>query len=186
MSEITPDGAQPGVPRLVPDMDLPPYTFVPGQTPHPFSDPRGHSYGRGTGPCEALDVERWSACRPYLYAIDLFNHGYYWEAHEAWEGLWNACARTGPTADFLKGLIQLAVAGVKLREGRTQGVLDHARRALELFEKTRRAISPTLRFMGLGIADLDVLARGIADRASTPVVPAPTQGPLFEPVLPSA
>ena len=45
----------------------------------------------------------------------------YWEAHEAWEELWHACGRMGPTADFLRGLIKLAAAGVKVREGRPRG-----------------------------------------------------------------
>ncbi|TGQ49534.1 DUF309 domain-containing protein, partial [Mesorhizobium sp. M1C.F.Ca.ET.210.01.1.1] len=26
----------------------------------------------------------------FRWGIDLFNHGYYWEAHEAWEPLWHA------------------------------------------------------------------------------------------------
>ena len=55
----------------------------------------------------------WSQSHDYLLGCDLFNHGYYWEAHETWEGLWNACGRSGTTADFLKGLIKLAAAGVK-------------------------------------------------------------------------
>ena len=49
--------------------------------------------------------------------VALFNAGYYWEAHEAWEGLWHAYGRRGPTADVLKALIKLAAAGVKVREG---------------------------------------------------------------------
>jgi predicted metal-dependent hydrolase len=65
--------------------------------------------------------------------VDLFNHGYYWEAHEAWEGLWHACGRKGTTADFLKGLIQLAAAGVKHLEGKPDGRKSHARRAAELW-----------------------------------------------------
>src|SRR5437879_3265888 len=91
-------------PRLAPERSLPPYTFIPGRNPHPFSDPRGHSYGARTGPPELLDPKEWRSCRTYLYGLDLFNHGYYWEAHEVWEGLWIACGRSGITADFLKGL----------------------------------------------------------------------------------
>jgi hypothetical protein len=55
--------------------------------------------------------------RAYLRGIDLFNFGYWWESHEAWEGLWRACGRRGPAADFLKGLIKLAAAGVKASTG---------------------------------------------------------------------
>ncbi len=32
----------------------------------------------------------------FLWGLDLFNHGYYWEAHEAWEGLWQVADRDGP------------------------------------------------------------------------------------------
>ena len=55
----------------------------------------------------AAESEEWRACRDYLYGIDLFNHGYYWEAHEVWEGLWVACGRRGPTAIYLQALISL-------------------------------------------------------------------------------
>ena len=71
------------------------------------------------------------------FGFDLFNHGYYWEAHEAWEQCWVAEDRQGELADVLKGLIKLAAAGVKAREGKTEGVRRHARRAEELL----RAIS---------------------------------------------
>ena len=72
----------------------------------------------------------------FRFGVDLFNHGYYWEAHEVWEGLWHACGRKGTLADFLKGLIRLAAAGVKAREGNPTGVIRHARRAEELFSHT--------------------------------------------------
>jgi predicted metal-dependent hydrolase len=70
--------------------------------------------------------------------VKLFNAGYYWEAHEAWEGLWHVYGRHGPTADVLKGLIKLAAAGVKVREGREPGVRTHARRAGETFAAARQ------------------------------------------------
>src|SRR5688500_11645065 len=105
------------VPRLVPERPLPPYAFVPGRGPHPVSDPRGHSYNRAPERPAPIDPERWQQSQPYLFGFDLVNRGFYWEAHEVWEGLWHACGRSGPTADLLKGLIQLAAAGVKVRQG---------------------------------------------------------------------
>jgi len=68
------------------------------------------------------DPANWQASAEYLRGIELFNHGYYWESHEVWESLWHAAGRTGPIADFLKGLIALAAAGVKVREGKAAGV----------------------------------------------------------------
>jgi len=70
--------------------------------------------------------------------VELFNAGYYWEAHEAWEGLWHAYGRHGAAADVLKALIKLAAAGVKVREGQEHGVRTHAGRAADLFASTRK------------------------------------------------
>jgi len=139
-------------PRLLPNEPLPAYAFVPGQAPHPVSDPAGHSFGRVPDPLQGFDPERWRACRPYLRGCDLFNHGYCWEAHEAWEEVWNAAGRRGPVADFLKGLIKLAAAGVKVRQGQPEGVRHHARRAGELFRGLRAA--GTTNFLGLALDDL--------------------------------
>ena len=120
-------------PRFVPDVPLPPYSFVPGRFPHPVSDPAGHMYGKPPERPAAPDPDRWEECEAYLRGVDLFNYGFYWEAHETWEGLWHACGRRGPTADFLRGLIKLAAAGVKVREGVPAGVASHARRAAAIF-----------------------------------------------------
>ena len=119
------------VPRYC-DRPFPPYTYVPGKQPHPVSDPRGHMYGQHDQEPPPLDPLQWALSETYLYAVDLFNHGYYWEAHEAWESLWLAADRTGPTAEFLKGLIKLAAAGVKRLEGNPVGVERHTNRAIEL------------------------------------------------------
>lgn len=136
-------------PRYLPDEPLPPYAFVPGRFPHPFSDPAGHSYHSVRAQPDVPDADNWRASRAFVRGVDLFNHGFYWEAHESWEGLWHACGRRGVLADFLKGLIQLAAAGVKHREGMPQGVTNHARRAAELW----RAMGQEC-LLGLRIAEL--------------------------------
>jgi hypothetical protein len=110
---------------------LPPYTYTPGVAPHPISDPAGHSYGRVARPI-TVDAEQLGASPVFRRAIQLFQDGYYWEAHEEWESIWHALGRRGASADFVKGLIKLAAAGVKAREGNTVGVQRHLRRAVEL------------------------------------------------------
>lgn len=67
--------------------------------------------------------------------MDLFNHGFYWEAHEAWEPLWRAANAGSSHRDCLKGLILLAAAGVKLREGKHAAAARHGRRAAALFAR---------------------------------------------------
>jgi hypothetical protein len=139
-------------PRYAPDIPLPPYSYVPGhELPHPVNDPRGHLYASresaheppitataiATLPADSKSRRRslaamLAANSRWLYAVDLFNEGFYWEAHEVWEGFWNALGRTTPEALFVQGLIHLAAAAVKIREGKTGGVIRHTQRAREL------------------------------------------------------
>ena len=151
-------------PRLLPEVDLPPYSYVSGLFPHPLRDPRGHAFGHAPPAPEPIDETNWTRSAAYLSAIDLFNHGYYWEAHEAWESLWHAANRRGPTADFLKGLIKLAAAGVKAREGRTRGVALHAARAGELFAAVLDAAAPEAgTYLGLSLGELSKHAAGLSE-----------------------
>jgi predicted metal-dependent hydrolase len=107
------------------------------------------------------DPEDWRASRDYLYGIDLFNHGFYWEAHEAWEGLWVACGRRGATATYLQALINLAAAGFKARSGSVRGMRANAETAVRLFKSLRRQFkSESARYMGLDV-------RALADYAGT-------------------
>jgi len=140
------------IPRLVPEVPLPSYAYVPGRTARPaeLSHP------------EPIVVSDWRICRTYLLGIDLYNHGYYWEAHECWEAVWIAAGRRGCTADFLKGLIKLTAAFVKARQGSPVGVARHARRAQELFQIVA-AKRPEARFvMGLALSELEEEANRVA------------------------
>ena len=165
------------IPRLAPDLPLPPYAYVHGKHPHPSRDRAGHSFAFPPKLRIGPDADRWEDCQTYLYGIDLFNRGYYWEAHEAWEGLWHACGRSGRIADFLKALIALAAAGVKLREGRERGVRQHAARARVLFEQVTGKLGATeTHYFGL---EPKVLARYASDLASTLARPAADQEALL-------
>ena len=133
-------------PRYAPDIPLPPYSYVPGHgLPHPVNDPRGHLFNSPEPVPLSLDqlpddpasrrqaVAALFATHPdWLHALDLFNEGYAWEAHEAWEQFWHALGRTTPEARFVQGLIHLAAAAVKIREGKPAGVATHTQRAREL------------------------------------------------------
>jgi uncharacterized protein len=155
-------------PRLLPDRPFPPYAYVPGDTPHPTRDPGGHSYGAEFEIPEPPNPEDWRGCREYLYGIDLFNHGFYWEAHEAWEGLWVACGRRGPTATYLQALISLAAAGLKARSGSAHGMRANAGKAVRLLESVaRHAGSHRTRYMGLDFRALADFAATIAKSSQT-------------------
>ena len=120
--------------RLLPTVELPNYTFVPGTTtPHPIRDPKGHNYGRRGRPSMGLTADNWAENRVYLLAIDYFNQGFYWEANDEWERLWRVSGPDTPVGHFLKGLVKLAAAGVKVRENSIHGVRRHAASAGEVF-----------------------------------------------------
>lgn len=89
----------PEVVRLLPQVPLPARPYLPGQGPRPELE----------GP------------DPWLWGIDLFNHGFYWEAHEVWEGLWQVSLKQAPEGLALRGLIQAAAACLKSLQGNMRG-----------------------------------------------------------------
>jgi hypothetical protein len=134
---------------------LPPHAFIPGG---PWRHPTASSAEASAAPPIAADD--WSHSEAYLRGIQLFNAGYYWEAHECWEALWHAHGRHGPTADLLKGLIKLAAAGVKVRQRQRHGVVTHAARAAACLAAARRQ-GGRLR-LGLDLDEWIENARAIA------------------------
>src|SRR4051812_45558889 len=102
---------------------LPPAAFIPGvskRTDRPATAP-----ARPT----AVDLDALAAHDDFRYGVDLFNHGFPWEAHEAWEPLWFAAPRERPERALLQGLIHAAAAVVKARAGANdaaRGLVDSA------------------------------------------------------------
>jgi hypothetical protein len=151
--------------------EMPPYSYVPGGPwPHPISSPQGHSFGQ-VASREAAEKEGQAVRSPRLLrGIALFNAGYYWEAHEVWEGLWHGYGRRGTDADVVKALIKLAAAGVKVREGHEHGVRVHAGRAAELFASVRSAGGS--HRLGLDLDQWAERCRGVAE--NPPRDPSPS------------
>ncbi|WDI41242.1 DUF309 domain-containing protein [Bremerella sp. P1] len=128
--------------RYEPDLPFPPYAYVPGLFPRPETAFGGDTTGQS-----------------FRYGVDLFNHGFYWEAHEAWESAWNVYARAGEPAKLLKGLIHLTACGVKARQHSLHGVEVHAGKAIVLLENVRE---------DLGIASLRSLTEQVKKVRETP------------------
>lgn len=76
-----------------------------------------------------LTPEGWAFNEEYLFGTDLFNAGYFWEAHAFWERLWAAKGTAPEIRRFLRALIQTAAACLKARQGRAgaRKLLDRAR-----------------------------------------------------------
>lgn len=126
------------LPRYAPERSFPPYAFLPGRDPHPERDPKGHSYGHERPEAEYFPSQSWRQNGDYLWGVDLYNHGYLWEAHEAWEGLWHRAKHDHLQAEHLQGLIQCAAASLKIPMGQARGLAllgQQGTRRLELVSK---------------------------------------------------
>ena len=162
--------------RLLPHRCLPPYAHLPGRTPHPVRDPAGHSFEQESAAVAepALDAEE------FVWGLDLFNHGFYWEAHEAWEPMWRAAGQGDPRRLLLKGLIFLAAAGVKIRQRKPGAAARHASRAAGLFRAVEMQAPELAVAVGLPIGELADRARDIALTAEVaPPLTSGTRRPVY-------
>ncbi|MGX5832147.1 DUF309 domain-containing protein [Mesorhizobium sp. 43Arga] len=150
--------------RWLPEKSFPCYAYLPGRQPHPVRDPAGHSHHSEARP---LATEASLGSDTFLWGLDLFNHGYYWEAHEAWEGLWQVADRGGPLRILFKGLILLSATGVKIREGKQVAAMRHAGRAAGLLIRLTNMVEhPVERALGM---PLTTLAKHAEAAARNPV-----------------
>lgn len=129
---------------------LPAYRHLPGKTPHPTRDPAGHSHGKPEPRLPDLNLVPWEETEEYLFGIDLFNQGYWWECHEILEGLWHAAGHHSPAGHALQAVIQCAAAHLKVETNLMAG-------AGRLFEHSLAHVNATGP-VALGL-DLEALLR---------------------------
>jgi predicted metal-dependent hydrolase len=122
---------------------------VPGLDPHPQKHPRGH---RALAPSAA---DRWR------YGLDLFDHGYLWEAHEVLEHSWRALPPRSPERDLAQAIILAAAALLRSHMGDDRSAATLCARAVALLVRVSPA---TARAHGVDAArlagDLERALRG--------------------------
>lgn len=128
---------------------FPSYAYLPGRDPHPTRDARGHSFGAEKKRLPYLPAESWRENEEYLYGVDLYNHGYLWEAHEAWENLWHPAKHDARQAGFLQGLIQCTAASLKIPMEQPRGLEKLAEIGTARLEAVANGAGPS--FMGLDV-----------------------------------
>lgn len=102
--------------------EFPSYQFIPGENPHPTENPLGHSYGKKEPEIKFFIADNWSKNEKYLFGIDLYNYGYWWESHEAWESLWRIAPQGHISRDYLQGLIKISGAFLKWHSKNKKGL----------------------------------------------------------------
>ncbi|MFN0206470.1 MAG: DUF309 domain-containing protein [Planctomycetota bacterium] len=173
-AKMEPAPPRPEYKRYAPRRAFPIYRFVPGLNPHPVSDPRGHSYEGGKhGPPPAyVAPENWQQNEEYLLGCDLYNFAYWWEAHEAWEGLWHLTPKNNTEGLFLQGLIQISASNLKRHMGEPEGSKKLATLGLQKLKNVQIAVAPRNLYMGLDVGDFhDAAERYLIQCAETEPFP---------------
>jgi hypothetical protein len=147
--------------RYAPDLPLPAAAFVPGRAGSVRPE-----RGAFEIQCDPLPPERWRESEAWLRGVDLWNHGFLWEAHECWEQLWRA-PFDAVQEQFLRGMIQCAAAGLKLAIGQPANALQLARSGTEKVRFAGSSASP--RYMGLEVQSFAAAFQGWIIAAGTSV-----------------
>lgn len=100
-----------GAARYTDAWPLPEARHVPGQTSRPTASPAFDA--AQSVPIYTVD-RQWRENAAYLYGIDLYNAGFFWEAHEVWEAVWMHTLGNSRERLLLQGLIQLTNACLKV------------------------------------------------------------------------
>ena len=114
-----------------------------------------------------LRDHHWADDAEYLWGVDLYNCGFFWEAHEVWEALWRDPDRDLRQRRFLQALIQCAAACLKHASGDAGACRRLSARALARLEGV--GADRAGLYMGLDIARFIIDFRHFADAQSTEV-----------------
>jgi hypothetical protein len=138
--------------------DLPPYRYGIDPGPHPTRHPDGHGRHRAEPRDDraALDA-----------GIELFEHGYFWEAHEAWEGPWRRSAPADPSRSIWQALILVAAAALKRARGEHPAAARLAGKAGDRLGDAERAGCRDL--FGLSTGALTEVAQRLLTEERAPV-----------------
>ena len=146
-------------PRRRTEYPFPSYRYIPGKHPHPFRHPQGHGM---THKHFSAKEENWEN-KAALFAADLFDHCYWWEAHELWEQCW--LRAHGIQKQCFQGLIQLSAALLKHHMGHVSArdrLFKRAKEKLYHAEEIGWKVGQTLRqseqfFYGGEVPNLDAI-----------------------------
>lgn len=107
----------------------------------------------------------------FQYGVALHDGGFFWEAHEIWEAVWKAAPMNGRDRLVLRALIQIANAGLKLRQGRPRAAARLIGEATGLLDElTARGARGEPESVGKRLK-ADALRRELGNRR--PTTPAP-------------
>jgi len=123
---------------------LPRQAYVPGKTARPSEGPVFAVARRAP---RITDPAGWASNEAYLFGVHLYRNGFFWEAHEVWEPVWQGARPSSAERHLMQGLIQLANGCLKVAMGRlaaARRLADHAGRCFD-----EAALGGSVRLMGI-------------------------------------
>lgn len=169
--------------RYCPQRTFPLYRHVPGVTPHPINDVQGHSYGLEEETDDPIPPPgAWRGNEDYLYGVDLYNFAYWWEAHEAWEGLWQKAEDEYRL--FLQGLIQISASLIKYHSRQLRPLRSLSIAGRDKVRRVQKDLGNPTSYLGIDFNEflscLDTFfAPFFADTVSNRTYSRPTVKPLI-------
>ena len=139
--------------RYCPNRVFPPYSFIPTQNLNP-NRVGGYREGIPDPISSPIDKDNFLDHKDYLFAIDLINHGFYWESHVYFEAIWNAHKRKGDVASYCKALVKIAAGAIKHKQGRSESAKRLFEGAVNIFETL-----PSTFYLGISADELVSIAK---------------------------
>lgn len=139
--------------RYCPNRVFPPYSFIPTQNLNP-NRVGGYREGIPDPISKPIDENNFFKHQDYLFAIDLINHGYYWESHVYFEAIWHAHHHKGPIASYCKAMVKIAAGAIKNKQGRGDSSKRLFKGANEIFINL-----PIDFFLGISIQKLVIISK---------------------------
>lgn len=163
-------------PRYQPHRELPATAFLPGVGQAGSRSVRPPEVaGPGEPASPKFAAQDWRLDADYLWGVDLYNNGFFWEAHEAWEAPWRTAEQAGGQRLFLQGLIQCSAASLKARIGQPNAMQRLSDRGLIRLMRVQRDHGDA--YMGL---DLGRFVPAFREFAAARGLTATVQPPYIE------
>jgi predicted metal-dependent hydrolase len=146
------------VTRPADSIPLPAWRHIPGVSARHADD----AFDAIKALCPSRVTDEGAAANDaWAYGLRLFNHGYYWEAHEVLETVWMRAAPNSRERALVRALIHLANGALKLAAGKPAAASRLAALATESVAASHAG--GRHRVMGLAADELLAIARSLAE-----------------------
>ncbi|MBL4892172.1 MAG: DUF309 domain-containing protein [Rhizobiaceae bacterium] len=138
---------------------FPTYAHIPGSNPRHREDLFDEICASVTPDMTVSDLSKTSA---WQSGLDLYRHGYFWEAHEVLEAVWMQCPQNSVERYFVQAIIQITNARLKLIMKRPKAAGRLFDKASTLFHEAglqsdRPILETPLAFVEIELQTLDTL-----------------------------